>query len=81
MNITQFECEGIMSLEESSSLANCTQASKSSCIWKNVVQMSLPCDEHSREGPSRMINVYLLERMATSHTLSFIIDWEVSISV
>ena len=80
MNITQFECEGITSLEESSSPANCTQASKSSCIWKNVVRTSL-CDEHSREGTSRIINAYLLERMATSRTPWFIIDWEVSISV
>ena len=31
MNVTQFECEGITSLEESSSPANCTQGSKSSC--------------------------------------------------
>ena len=80
MNVTQFECEGITSLEESSSPANCTQASKFSCVWKNVVRKSL-CDEHSREGTSRMIDAYLLRRMAASRTLSFIIDWEVSISV
>ena len=70
--LTQSECEGIASLEESSAIH--TQAAKCSCAAECCTDAMNLCDAHSREIA---IDTYLLEQL----TISLMINSEVSISV